>query len=423
VSTTRPPLTFSTTRRPSGGRRVARGVGLVVATVLAILLVWGLVVGGLWVYAWARLGGEDIPALRDDVTALGARGATAPADATTLLVTLTGPVDPTIPRPSPLVGPVALVQLGGPRDEPAVLLLPEELTVTVDGVGESTLAEVQTERGTDVLTRAVVDYTEIRIDHVVSLSVDALPRMVDALAPVQICGGGGCSEPDGDEVRARLEAAEGEELVRVSAEVLRSLALAVDGRWAASSPLRAKRLVDAVAEEVTTDVSLRGTSLLGVARALTTPVRLDVDTVPVVLNPATNELVTLEEPTMVRFQHLREGTPLAGSGDPVENLEADLIAEVEVGVLNAAGIDGLAGQVRVELEARGYRVVGTGNATAFDRERTVISFAEDDETAVYVAGLLAEELGGAALEPGGERPTFEGEPVDLLVLTGSDLDR
>lgn len=422
MSATRPPLTFSQTRRPSGRRRALRGIAVVLGLVVALLVVWALVVGAVWAYAWVRLGGDDIPALRGDVTALGARGATAPEDATTLLVTLTGPVDPTIPRPSPLVGPVALVQVGGPREEPAVLLLPEELTVTVDGLGERTLAEVQEERGTDVLTRAVVDYTEVRVDHVVSLSIDALPRLVDALAPVEICGAGGCSEPTGDEVRRRLEAAEGEDQARAAAEIVRSLALVVDRRLAVTSPIRAKRVVDTVAAEVSTDVSLRGLRLLGVSGALTTPVRLDIDSVPVVVNPATQELVTLEEPTMVRLQHLREGTPLGGDEDPAAELEADLVEQVDVAILNAAGIDGLAGQVRVELEAQGFRVVGTGNAARFDRERTVVSFAEDDEVALFVAGLLADALGGAVLEPSGERPTFEGDAVDLLVQTGRDLD-
>lgn len=422
MTATRPPLHFSTGRRPSSGRRSLRALGMLVVLVLVVAVVWALVVAVLWGYAWLRLGGDDIPVLRDDVTALGARGATAPADATTVLVTLTGPVDPTIPRPSPLLGPVVLVQAGAGREEPAVLLLPQELLVTVDGRGELTLADVQAERGLDLVTRAVVDYTEVRVDHVVSLSIDALPRMVDAMGPLEVCGTAGCSTLEGDEVRTLLLEAEGEAQVRAAVDVLRSLALQVDGRFALTSPLRAKRLVDAVAAEVTTDVSLRGRGLLAVADALTAPVHLDLDTVPMVRNPATQELVVLEEPAVVRFQHLRDGTPLAGVSDPVEDLEADMITQMQVAVLNAAGIDGLAGRVRVELEARGYRVVGTGNAATFDRERTVVAFAEDDEVAVYVAGLLADALGGVGLEAGGQQPTFEGEAVDLLVLVGADLD-
>ncbi len=394
---------------------------MVLGALAAIAVVWALVVGAVWAYAWLRLGPDDVPALRDDVTALGTRGSSAPADATTILVSFTGAVDPTVPRPSPLDGPVALVQFGGPRDEPAVLLLPSELTVTVDGVGTLSLEEVQLQGGLDLLTRAVVDYSQVRVDHAVALSVDALPALVDAVDELEVCGAGGCSRPTGDEVRVRLATGDDLDRARVVAEVARSLSLALDRTWAARSPLQAKRVVDVLAREVTTDASLRGGRLLAIAAAIATPVRLDTDTVPMVQNPATGEVVAMEEPTEVRFQRLREGAPLAVGDAPQQDLEAELIAEVEVAVLNAAGIDGLAGRVRVELEARGFVVIGTGNAPSFDRAGTVVSYAGEDETVAFVAGRLAEALGGATLEPNDQAPTFEGEPVDVLVLVGQDL--
>jgi hypothetical protein len=72
---------------------------------------------------------------------------------------------------------VALVQTGGPRGEDvAVLLLPAQLPVSVDGDAPTPLAQVHAEGGSDLLLRTVVDYTEIDVDHVVTGSVDALPR-------------------------------------------------------------------------------------------------------------------------------------------------------------------------------------------------------------------------------------------------------
>jgi hypothetical protein len=415
-------LSFSTTR-VSPRRRAARVVGVLVGLVVAVVVGWALVVGALWVYAWFQLGADDVPVLSEgDDDALGAVGAQAPDGATTVLVALTDEVDPTLPREPELAGPLALVQFGGPRETPAVLVLPRDLPVDVDGLGERTIEEVQLEGGADLLVRAVVDYTGVRIDHVASASIDALPRLVDAVGDLEVCGSAGCDEPTGEDVRAQLSTSDEEEQLRVVGDVLRALGDRLDARTAITSPLTGRRVVDAVADEVVTDVSLRGTRLLDLAATLAEVEELDIDEVPLVVNPETGAVLPMEEPAMVRFQHLQEGTPLDGSGLGTEDLEADLVAEAEVAVLNGAGIDGLAGQVEVELEASGFVVIGTGNAPTFDRTETVVNYVGDDPVLEYVASELASTLGGASLEPLDEVPTFEGEPVDLLVTVGEDAE-
>ena len=411
-------LTFSETRRPRGAR-VARGVGIAAAVVIALLLVWGLVVGGLWAYAWVRLGGEDIPALREDgLAALGSdEGPRAPEGATTILVALTDSVDPTIPRPSQLEAPLVLLQVGGPRERPAALLLPEDVPVAED----RTFADVQAEDGTDPLVRAVVDYTDVAIDHVVSMSIDALPRLVDAVGPVEVCRRDGCSNPVGDEIRTQLLRSEGEELALFTADVLRSLAVELDTGWAVTSPRQVRRVVDVVAEEVVTDASLRGTGLLRLATVLAAPARLEVDTLPVLTHPSSGEVVTPPETFMVRLEHLRDGSPLTGSGGTTQQLEEALLEGIEVAVLNGAGVDGLASRIQVELESAGFAVIGTGNEPVFDRQRTVVSFEVDSEAASFAAVRISEALGGVELDGIGQRPTFEGDEVDVLVRAGEDL--
>ncbi len=411
-------LTFSDVRRPKGAR-LARGVAIVLGTVVALLVVWALVVGGLWAYAWLSLGGEDVPVLRDDGQAtLGSTtGPRAPEGATTVLLALTGPIDPTVPRPPALEAPLLLVQAGGPREQPAVLLLPEDVPLAQD----LTFAQVQAEGGTDPLVRAVVDYTEVAVDHVVSLSIDALPRLVDALGEVEVCRSDGCSTPAGDEVRMRLLQAEGEELVLLVADVVRSVAGRLDTGWAVTSPRQVKRVIDAVAEDVVTDVSLRGTRLLELAEPLAVPVRLEIDRLPVLVNPASGQVLPIHEPVQVRLDHLRNGTPLSGEGGTTEDLERELLDGIRIGVLNGAGIDGLAGRVQAELQAAGFVVVGTGNAPTFDRQRTVIAYREDEEAAAFAAIRASDALGGVELDALVGRPTFEGEEVDLLVIAGEDL--
>ncbi|MCC5947655.1 MAG: LCP family protein [Nitriliruptoraceae bacterium] len=417
-------LSFSSTRVPPG-RKALRIAGVAAAVVATFLGIWLAVVAVLWGYTFLRLGPEEVPALSEEVTALGPSDTRAPQDATTVLVTMTGPVDPTVPRESPLEGPVALVQVGGPREEPAVLLLPAELPVTIEGLGELTLAEVQLEGGLDLVTRAVAEYSAVRIDHVASLSVDALPELADVLAPLEVCGSTGCRQVDGADVRAQLDAAEDPDLVRITAEVLQAVARRVDGRFAATSPLQARRVVDVIGAEIATDVSLRGTSLLAMADVFAPPVRIDRDTLPLIVNPESGAILPLEEPAMVRFQALQDGTPLLGPGGiTVEDVEQGFKDEVRLAVLNGAGIDGLAGEVEVRLQAEGFQVLGTGNAPSFDRERTVVNYVAGEDDAVdYVAALVAEALDGAALEPLDTALEFEGEPVDLLITIGTDQDR
>jgi len=412
-------LTFSTNHRPRGAR-VARGFGVLLVVVLAFLLLWGLVIGALWSYAWFTLGGDDVPALRDDgglVTLGPAEGPEAPPDALTLMVTLTGPVEPTIPTPPELEAPIVLVQFGGPRERPAALILPEDVPLSGDG----SFAEVQAEGGTDPLLRAVIDYTGVRVDHVVSLSVDALPGILDAVGTVEVCRADGCSEPTGDELRSALLTADDEELVSLAADTLRALGGRLDTRWAVTSPRAAKRVIDVVDEEIVSDVSLRGSALLDVAAALSEPVRLETDRIPVFVNPATGDVVPLPEQVEVRLQRLRQGEPLSDiAGQTPEEIEADLLAGIEVAVLNGAGIDGLAARLEAEITAAGFEVRGTGNAPTFDRQRTLISFARDDEEAALAAFRLSELIGEAEIDALDQRPTFEGEEIDVLLIAGED---
>jgi hypothetical protein len=417
---TGPRSTMFTSTRRAPRRRWLRGAGIVLAVLVAVVALWVMLVGGLWVYAWFRLSGTEVASLDDSVTALGATGARAPRGATTVLVSMTGPVDPTVPRPSALVGPLVLVQYGGPREDPAALVLSEELRTSIDGSGELSFAEVQLAGGADLLVRAVTDYTEVRIDHVLSLSSDALPGLSGVFEELEVCGPSGCSEPTPEQLQVTLAGSTDQEYVGTVAAVVRSAAAQLDVPWVVRSPLRAKRLIDVVADEVATDVSLRGARLLAVAEALASSAEIDVGSVPFVMNPSTGQLVPLEEPAAVQFQHLRDGTPLTAQDE--EAVEESLIAQVRVAVLNGAGIDGLAGQVQLRLETAGYVVVGTGNAPSFDRATTVVNYAEGDPTLEYVAVLLAEQLGGASVEPLAQPPTFEGEPVDVLVTAGEDLD-
>jgi hypothetical protein len=407
----------------SVGRRrspvvVLRGLLRVLIALAVLAALWGAAVGALWLYGSSQLGGVPVAALRDDVLLLGASGATAPEDATTLLVLLVEPLDATVRRPSPLVTSPILLQFGGPREGPAALVLPPSVEVVVDGRGVMRLDEVQSELGADRLTQAIIDYTEVRFDHLVVVSTEVLPGLVRLLGPLEVCGAQGCVVPTPDDVRRWQASDDPAEVVQRSADVLRALAGVLDRRGFITSPLLGKQVVDLLAEQVVTDADLSIGRLLDLTTPLLEPRLVAVDTLPMVRNPTTGQLVVLEESAMIRFQLLREGRAFDGI-DPSQDVER-LRSVTDIAILNGAGIVGLAAFVEAELSADGFVVIGTGNDVRFDRTQTVINYLEGDREAEPVAFLLAERLPGARIEVLGRPPVFEGAPVPILVILGSD---
>jgi len=416
VTDLRPTFAVRERRR---GRRVPPWLGAVLIAASAVLAVWALLLAWVWVTTWFTLDGDEVSTLRPDVLSLGSTGATAPDGALTVLVALTDPMDATRPRPPALAGPVLIVQVGADRELPAVLVVPTSLVVTVDGLGERTLDEVQAEGGIDLVVRAVMDYSEVRIDHAVAMSVDLLPGLVRVLGPLEVCGALGCTSPTPDQVRAWQVDPDPTEAVRRGADVLRAVAGVLTLRETATSPLAARRAVRLIGEQSVTDVPLRVATLLRLASALGEPVRLDVEVLPVVANPSTGESVVLAEAAMLRFQRLRDGGSFEGI-DPVLDM-ASLKREVTIAILNGAGVDGLAATIAADLRAAGFTVAGTGNAPGFEEVRTVVRYRAGDDRAEQLALLVADELDGALVEPGERTPTFEGDVVGIEVTIGTDL--
>ncbi|MEY3019369.1 MAG: LytR cell envelope-related transcriptional attenuator [Actinomycetota bacterium] len=392
---------------------------MVLAALAAIATVWVLLLVWVWATTWFALDGDEVSTLRPDVLSLGATGARAPEDATTVLVALTAPMDETRPRPPELAGPILLVQVGAGRDLPAVLVVPSSLVVTVDGSGELALDEVQAQGGIDLVVRALMDYSEVRIDHAIALSVDLLPGLVRALGPLEVCGVLGCTTPTPDEVRAWQVDPDPTEAVRRATDVVRAVSGALTLQDTALSPIATRRAVRLIDAQAVTDVPLRVAPLLRLSAALTEPVRLDIEVLPVVADPSTGRSIVLAEAAMLRFQRLQQGQGFEGI-DPVLDM-AELKREVDVAVLNGAGIDGLAAVVAEDLAAEGFAIAGTGNAPGFEEVRTVIRYRAGDDRAEQVALLLAEALEGALVEPGERTPTLEGEVVGIEVTLGTDL--
>jgi len=409
---------FSLSQRRTPVRLLRIALRMIIGAVILGLL-WGALVGILWLVGSNQLRGVPLSALREDVLMLGASGARAPQDSTTVLLLMVEPLDPTVLRPSPLVAPPVILQFGGQREAPAALVLPESIEVLVDGRGLMRFDEIQRELGADRLARAVIDYTEVRLDHVVAVSTEALPTLVRLLGPLEVCGGWGCDEPTPDDVRAWQRDPDPAVVLARGAAVLRAVAAATDVSLFVRTPFLGREVLAVLSGQVVTDADLNIRRLLELAPGVSVPVRLDVDGLPMVRNPSTGELVVLEESAMIRFQRLREGLAFEAI-DPAEDV-ARLRTVMDIAVLNGAGVAGLAALYEAELRSAGFVVVGTGNDVRFDRERTVINYLRGDREAEPVAFLLAEQLPTADIRAVDGPLLFEGEPVAIVVLLGRDL--
>ncbi len=410
---------FRSVRRPPR-RRWLRTVKIVLSTVLVLGLLAVGVVGAVWAEAWLRLGGDRLASVSGDIEALGPDGAQAPGDATTVLVALVEEHDPTMAGGAPLAGHVALVQATAQREEVSVLLLPAALEVGIDGEGELPLDEVHQRGGLDLLTRGVVDYTSIAVDHAVAASTEALPQLTNALGGVEHCDDAGCRVLDADAVA--VMAGDRDPVARAEAvgAVVQGLAARVSPTTPLRSPLRSRSVISTLSSEIVTDASLRGTRLLDAAQALSEPRPLAVGVVAGIVNPDTSRLVVRPEQTETLFQHLRQGTRL--EGDDLAERDDVVPDDVGVVVLNGVGTAGLAARIESQLQGAGFQTVGTDNAPRFDHERTIVAYGADDADAEVVAVMIAEHLGDVELDPRERPPTFEGEPVQVLVTVGQDLD-
>lgn len=393
-------------------------VKIVLVLLVLAALAAGAVVGVVWGEAWLRLGGEPVAALDEDVEALGTDAARAPDAATTVLVALVEEHDPAAARPAPLAGEVALVQVAPEREEVAVVLLPTHLEVTVDGEGDRPLAEVH-RQGLDELVRGVVDYTGVAVDHAVVAGMGALGDLTAALGGVERCGEQGCRLLDEEGVRQAVARGEPVDRARAVAQVLRGLGARVGADTAVRSPLAAHRAIGVLSNQLTTDVSLRGTRVLDLAAGLARDRPVDVAVVPGVDHPDSGRFMVRPEQAEILFQHLRRGS---GFTEEATASPEEVPEDVQVGVLNGTGTAGFAGRVADRLGELDVPVVGTDNAAHFDHEHTEVAYRADDPQAEIAAVLIAEGLGDVELEPQQTPPLFVRDEVDVLVTAGADLD-
>lgn len=453
---TAPSSPFTSVRHAKRRRwgTAVRFAALGIAAVVLLALAGGL---GLWRYANSQLDRAEIPAIEanrdgDASSAVAAGERTPPAPTETLNVLVVGTDSReglteqqllelgTEDVGTALTDTIMLVQLSPLRDEAAIVSFPRDLRVEVSGEGPAKINAVHPMGGPDLLVRTVQDMTDLRIDHYVEVNIAGFLEMTDAVGGVEVCldepmvdryAGvdlpAGCQMLDGRKaagfVRSRRvedQFGGGDDFGRIARQqyFIRQAMEEITSANTLANPVRVKRLIDAVAGAVTTDTDLGATQMLRLAESLSSisPDTVSTRVVPGYYSADTGYVHAYEDQAEALFQALRDGTalPQVGLTAPAELVAAD----VRVVVLNGAGTSGLAGEVADFLEARGFDVVGTGNAgTAavpdYSYEVTEVGYAAGDEAK---ARLVADVLPGARLVELEDPPT----QGDVVVTIGAD---
>lgn len=370
-------------------------VALVVLAVAAIV-----VVAALWVYAAVRISG----------VAIGTLNPAGDAAENTLVVTTEGEA----------AGGIAIVQTSEARSGPAVLLLPRDLLVEVQGEGTRRLAAFHEEGGVAVLADAVQDYTGISLDHYVEVSVEGVEDLVSTLGGVPMCAGPGdevCPVVDPQEVGGRLAATgtpddDQPERARRVHEVLRNGLESATRPGLLWNPLRTKRVIDDYAAAVATDQDLGPLDLRDLARRFA---EVPAESLAVRVVPGVREEGAIRaavEPAEGLFQAFRELEPLPDTGieAPVELVPED----VTVRVLNGVGRAGLAAEMATFLEDKGFVIESTDNAAAFDAHAP--TRVRHREGALDRAELVASFIPEVGVIEAGPVP----DGVDVIVVVGAD---
>lgn len=309
------------------------------------------------------------------------------------------------------------------RGRTGLLAFPRDLYVTRCDGTEGRINAALGLGGPDCLVQTVSDLSGIPIDHYVAVSFGGFRQIVDSVGGVDLClekplndpfAGvdlpAGCQTLSGPQalgyVRTRKLDNDLERIKRQQ-RFLGALADKIATPATVLWPPRAWELSGAVANALTADQQLGLWNLARVGIGLRSLAGGNAVSATVPANGATIGGAAVLVPDMDAaapiFASFRDGSALAAAGSVARS-------DVQVTVLNGAGVSGLAGQTADSLRTLGYQVAGVGDAES--RETTVIRYPPGGKAG---AELLARDLPvDAALE---ER----GDVTAVTLVLGTDL--
>lgn len=437
------PFTSVRVAKPNRWRTASR----VALIGLAVLVIGGLVTAlVLWRYADSKIPKAEVPALQPELDDQGEPIPDPVPGTLNILVVGTDSREGlteeqllelgTEDLGTKLTDTIMLVQLSPVREQAVIVSFPRDLKVDVPGEGARKINAVHALGGPNLLVEVLEDYTGIQIDHYVEVSIAGFLDLTDALGGVEVCLDApmrdvyagvdlpaGCQTLDGADaagfVRSRRvedQFGSGDDFGRIARQqyFIRQAMKEVTAAGTLLNPLKLKRLIDAVADAVVTDRDLGIPKMLELANALKdlTPDSVVMRTIPSYWSTQTGFVHAYPEQAELLFQSLRDGGSVPDVG--TEGPEDLTPAQVSVEVLNGAGEEGLASEIQVFLETKGFTVPNVDNADSFDVETTTVAYVPGSEAK---AELVASFLPGAELVELTDPPRAG---IDVVVTVGKD---
>jgi LCP family protein required for cell wall assembly len=315
--------------------------------------------------------------------------------------------------------------------------------------------------GPSCLYKTVEQITGVRLTHFVQLDFVGFEHVVNDIGGVDICLPFAVSNPQsglhltagkhhvkGKQAlafwRVRENIGEGSDLQRIQRDqyLMASLVQGVEKSNILGSVTRVFSVVKDVASAMTTDMDLNSmTSILGSVRNLNTK-DIQFVQVPTVAYPGDPQAeVEFAQPgaqdLFSAIAHDKTLPPTRKTTTPV--LAAAAPSDVNVQVLNGSGSNGIAATTGAALASRGFHVLGTGDASAFNYTSSVIEYASSAEKpqvqtlrkqldsvvvkkdpnleAGTVELILGSDYSGTLATPGGSSPGSGKKSVDGLSKT------
>jgi LCP family protein required for cell wall assembly len=289
--------------------------------------------------------------------------------------------------------------------------------------------------GPSCLYKTVEQITGVRLTHFVQLDFVGFEHVVNDIGGVDICLPFAVSNPQsglhltagkhhvkGKQAlafwRVRENIGEGSDLQRIQRDqyLMASLVQGVEKSNILGSVTRVFSVVKDVASAMTTDMDLNSmTSILGSVRNLNTK-DIQFVQVPTEAYPGDPQAeVEFAQPgaqdLFSAIAHDKTLPPTKKTTTPV--LAAANPSDVNVQVLNGSGSNGIAATTGAALASRGFHVLGTGDASAFNYTSSVIEYASSAEKPQVQT--LREQLDNVIVK---KDPNLEAGTVELIL--GSD---
>jgi LCP family protein required for cell wall assembly len=407
-------------RRLTFGRAVGAAVNLALFGVLVV----ALTAGGLAVYASSQITRVPVEGLGDGVGALNvlvvgsdSREGFTPEE----LVRLgTEPVE------GRRTDTIFLLSVDGGRA--AMLSFPRDLYVTACDGQQGRINAAYSRGGPSCLVQTVTAATGIQIDHYVEVNMLGFVRIVEAVGGVPIhldeplvdpFAGldlpAGCHVLDGYQavgfVRSRMVDSDLGRIARQQ-RFLKELAEEVVSPSTAVNLPRLFRVAGGAGRSLTGDEGLGLLDLARLGRAARGLAGAGLATYTVPADAANvggaAVLIPSAEQAAALYASFADGSIL--QIPPAPDVAAVQPGDVPVQVLNGTSVAGLAAQARDFLTARGFEVVGIGNADP--TETTVVRHGPGLQAA---AQLVAEQIPGAQVAE-------DASVSELVVVVGPDAD-